>query len=123
MTYRMSFFARCALFSGLMVAAASPVAAQDLNQDPDRAPRLEINLAGVDVTTPKGEALARRRISGAARSVCAGLPDPDGFNLQATACANTARQQGYQQLSDLRQTQLARRMQTGKTVDYALKTR
>lgn len=123
MTYGMYALARSLFFAGLMAAAAAPAAAQDLNRDADQPPRMEINLAGVDVTTPEGEALARHRISGAARSLCAAVPDADGFKLQAAACAHAARQDAYRQLAEMRQTQLAQRIQHGKTVDYALKTR
>ncbi|WP_068082860.1 UrcA family protein [Novosphingobium rosa] len=123
MSYKMNFLTRSILISGLMMAAATPAMAQDLNRDADLAPRMEINLSGVDVTTAEGEALARHKISGAVRGVCAGVPDHDSFKLQSTACMHVARAEANRQLAALRETQLARRAQTGKTVDYAMKTR
>ena len=119
MTYGKHFLARSLLLTGLMIAAAAPAAAQDITRDADQAPRMEINLAGVDVTTPEGEALARHRISGAARSLCASVPDADGFKLQAAACAHTARQEAYRQLAEMRQTQLAQRIQRGSLMPGA----
>jgi UrcA family protein len=126
MTNTFCSIARSALIATAMLAMAPVAQAQEGQQaghDPaETAPRVEINLSGVDLTTPEGQEAARHRISGAAWAVCSQAPDIDGWHKQRAACLDNARQQASRQLADLQQKALAQRARLGKPVDYALKT-
>lgn len=111
-----------ATLAAVLLCTAMPAAAQNTPLPGDEAPRIEINLAGVDLTTPEGMEMARHRINGAARSVCQNLPETDGLHFQISACIQNARAGANRQLADLQEKSLAQRARAGKTVDYALKT-
>jgi UrcA family protein len=117
MTYQPCSIVRSTLFAVAMLAGAPFASAQEA----DTAPRVEIDLAGIDLATPEGIDAARHRINGAARAVCSTVVDPDGWHMQQQACVYTARGQANRQLADLREKVLAQR--TRKTVDYAMKER
>jgi UrcA family protein len=106
-----TLFALCAF----MLATAQPAAAQD-------APRVEINAAGIDAASPGGADLLRRQINQAARTVCAGVEDVDGWHLRKSACIQTARAQGNRQLAHLREQALAAREDHGRARPLALPT-
>jgi UrcA family protein len=123
MTRKLHTLACPALLAAVILCAAAPSWAQGTPVQSDGPPRMEINLAGVDVTTLEGMEMAHHRISNAARAVCAELPDTDGWHLQKSACIQTARADAKRQLTDLQGKILAQRARAGKMVDYALKTR
>lgn len=112
--------ARYVLLAALL-ALAPAAHAQD--PDPEEAPRIEIDLAGVDLTTPEGMQAARRRINGAAWAVCRQVSDPDGLQMERMACVDRARREGVRQLAQLQQRELARRPDAGKAGEHALTSR
>lgn len=104
---------RATLRSAALLAAAL-VASQTANAHTiedtiDQAPRVEINLAGVDLTTPEGQNAARRRIGVAAQNVCRDTVDNDGTNMRHFACVLAARREGSQQLDGFVEQAMAAR--------------
>ncbi|WP_206243923.1 UrcA family protein [Novosphingobium terrae] len=99
------FIARASILALALSAAPSAFAAEV--DSSDQAPRMEINLAGIDLTTNDGLTVARKRVSMAARSVCTGVVDVDGVPIQHGACVYKARAQGVQQLEAFHQQALA----------------
>ena len=73
------------------------------------APRIAVDLAGVDLATPGGLDVARHRIDSAARAVCAPVVDLNGWHMQKSACVHTARNGANRQLTQMRDLALARR--------------
>ena len=120
MTHKPCSILRLALFAIAMLTGGQVACAQDLPHEAEAAPRVAVDLGGVDLTTPEGLALARHRINGAARAVCGSVVDLDGWHLQKSACVLLARKGASRQLAQMRDLAQARRR--GKTVDYAVKT-
>lgn len=110
---------RSALLATALLVLAPAAHAQGSDPDLAEAPRIEIDLTGVDLTTPAGMETARHRINGAAWAVCNQVPDPDGLHMARLACVDRARQQGKRQLAELQQVALARRSGAAKTGDHA----
>jgi UrcA family protein len=99
---------RCALVFAAALAAAQSASAHTIDDSADQAPRVEINLAGVDLTTPEGQSTARHRISAAAWNVCRDTVDTDGTGMRRAACVLTARREGGRQLDGFVEQAMAR---------------
>ncbi|WP_084455307.1 UrcA family protein [Novosphingobium rosa] len=98
--------ARAAIFVLALHVATSSSFARDIDPE-DQAPRKEINLAGIDLTTPEGMHQAHRQVVLAAHAVCAGVVDVDGIPIQRNACVYKALSQGRLQVDAFHQQALA----------------
>jgi UrcA family protein len=99
----------------LILAVAQPARAQD-------APRVEIDATGIDPASPEGAAMLRHRINQAARTVCAGVEDVDGWHLRTSACIQAARTDANRQLAHLREQALAARVDHDRSRRLSLPT-
>lgn len=90
------------------LTAAQTASAHTIDDTADQASRIEINLSGVDLTTPEGQSAARHRISMAAWNVCQSTIDTDGTSMRRNACMLSARREGSRQLDGFVEQAMAR---------------
>ncbi|WP_206243703.1 UrcA family protein [Novosphingobium terrae] len=112
---------RMGIVAAALILAVPMSFAQAVDHDGE-APHRDVHLSGLDLTQANDLGMARRRIAGAARSLCASLVDPDGFQIEHAACVLAAREQGAVQLEALHQKALAAAATTTK-VQYAYQDR
>jgi UrcA family protein len=107
------FALSAAVFAPQFVSAASP------GENPEQAPRIEINVSKIDLTSTQGTRLVQRQIGKAARTLCIGVTDPNGLNIRNAACIQAARTQANRQLDGMRQSALALAAKGNQPVELA----
>lgn len=96
----MKTFAMAAAVLGL-ACTAQPAFAESNHSTTDRM-TMTVNLSGIDLSTPEGQATADRRINSAARKVCRVTTTLTGTRIMsqdARACLAKARAGASQQLA------------------------